>query len=255
MYLPEGKKARRQRAIVSELGLSPTVRTSDLARRLGVSAETVRRDIEELTQQGLVSRTYGGAAGRQLGLQPAYQEREALAVKERDAIAAKAIGLVKAGDVLMIDSGSTTARFAHALARAAIRVTVITNCFAVAQALAMNDARVIFCPGDVSGREGGVYGSETCAFLEGFYADVTFIGASGLTVDGPTDVETGATWVKRAMIERAERQVLLLDSSKFGRRHLELVCPLDGLSDIVTDRKPDGALGDRIAAGATALHV
>jgi DeoR/GlpR family transcriptional regulator of sugar metabolism len=256
MQLPEGKKVRRQRAIISELGLSPTVRTSDLARRLGVSSETVRRDIEELTQQGLVSRTYGGAAGRQLGLQPAYHERETLAVAERDAIATQAVDLVQPGDVLMVDSGSTTARFAHALARAARRVTVLTNCFAVAQALAPSESvRIIFCPGDVSGREGGVYGSETCGFLKGFYADITFIGASGLTVDGPTDVETDATWIKRSMIERAERRVLLLDSSKFNRRHLELVCPLADLTDIVTDRAPDGALGERIATGPTRLHA
>src|SRR5262245_9190889 len=112
--LSEGKKAARQRLIMTELGLTTAVRTSELARRLGVSPETVRRDIEELTQRGLVSRTYGGAAGRQLGLQPEFDHRRSLAVEERDAIARKAVQLVNTGDVLMIDSGSTTARFAHA---------------------------------------------------------------------------------------------------------------------------------------------
>src|SRR5688572_12665921 len=116
MALAEGKKAARRRLIMTELGLTPAVRTSDLARRLGVSPETVRRDIEELTQRGLVSRTYGGAAGRQLGLQPEFEHRSGLAVAERDAIARVAVTLVKPGDVVMIDSGSTTARFAHALA-------------------------------------------------------------------------------------------------------------------------------------------
>lgn len=256
MSFPEGKKAARQRLIVAELGLSPAVRTSDLARRLGVSAETVRRDIEELTQRGLVSRTYGGAAGRQLGLQPVFQDRDTLAVEEREAIARAAVRLVRPGDVLMIDSGSTTARFAHVLAEAAERVTVITNCFAVANALVgQSRVRVLFCPGDFLAHERGVYGSETCAFLQRFNADIAFIGASGLTLEGPNDVETQACWVKRTMMERAERKVLLLDGAKFNRRHLELVCPMGELSDIVTDRAPDPALIDRIEASNVSLHL
>jgi DeoR/GlpR family transcriptional regulator of sugar metabolism len=254
--LSEGKKVTRQRLIVAELGMTPAVRTSDLARRLGVSAETVRRDIEELTHRGLVSRTYGGAAGRQLGLQPKFQDRDTLAVEERDAIARAGLALVKPGDVLMIDSGSTTARFAHALAQVAERITVITNCFAVANALVQqNNVRVVFCPGDFSSRERGVYGSETCAFLQRFYADIAFIGASGLTIEGPTDVETQACWIKRTMLERAERGVLLLDAAKFNRRHLELVCPLDALSDIVTDLAPSGALASKLQAANITLHV
>jgi DeoR/GlpR family transcriptional regulator of sugar metabolism len=254
--LSEGKKVTRQRLIIAELGLSPTVRTSVLARRLGVSAETVRRDIEELTQRGLVSRTYGGAAGRQLGLQPEFRDRDTVAVEERDAIARAAVGLVKPGDVLMIDSGSTTARFAHALSRSAKRATVITNCFAVANALvSQNNVRVLFCPGDFSARERGVYGSETCAFLQRFHADIAFIGASGLTSEGPTEVETQASWVKRTMLDRAERGVLLLNATKFNRRHFETVCPLEALSDIVTDRYPDGALANSLAGGGVAVHV
>lgn len=256
MPLPEGKKATRQRFIIAELGMSPAVRTSVLAQRLGVSTETVRRDIEELTRLGLVSRTYGGAAGRQLGLQPEFQDRNTLAVEERDAIARAAVELVKPGDVLMIDSGSTTARFAHALALAAKRITVITNCFAVANALVQqSEVRVLFCPGEFSARERGVYGSETCSFLQRFYADVAFIGASGLTVEGPTDVETQACWVKRSMLERAERGVLLLDATKFNRRHFEIVCPLDTLSELVTDSYPDGALASSLSAAQVAIHV
>ncbi|HEU6442351.1 MAG TPA: hypothetical protein VFF38_08310, partial [Microvirga sp.] len=78
---------------------------------------------------------------------------------------------------------------------------------------------------------------------------------SGLTLEGPNDVETQACWVKRTMIERAERKVLLLDGSKFNRRHLELVCPMAELSDIVTDRLPDPALVARIEAGNVSLHL
>lgn len=256
MTLYEGKKAARQRLIMTELGLTTAVRTSELARRLGVSPETVRRDIEELTKRGLVSRTYGGAAGRQLGLQPEFDDRSSLAVEERDAIAREAVRLVKPGDVLMIDSGSTTARFAHALAGAVDRITVITNCFAVANALVQQrGVRVLFCPGDFSPRERGVYGLETVGFLQRFNADVTFIGASGLMPGGPTDVETEACWVKRTMLAQAQRGVLLLDSSKFNRRHLERVCDMQALSDLVTDQQPSGELAESLSLNGVAVHI
>ena len=256
MSFSEGKKATRQRVIMTELALSPSVRTSELAMQLGVSAETVRRDIEELTRRGLVSRTYGGATGLQLGLQPGFQDRDATAVQERDAIARMAVQMVKPGDVLMIDSGSTTAHFARALAYSVDRLTVITNGLAVAQALAsQKKIRVVFCPGEFSAHEGGVYGPETCAFLGRFNADIAFIGASGLTLEGPNDVESDACWVKRRMLDRAERRALLVTSNKFNRRHLELVCPLENLSDIVTEAPPIKGLADALRSSKVSLHV
>jgi DeoR/GlpR family transcriptional regulator of sugar metabolism len=100
-----------------------------------------------------------------------------------------------------------------------------------------------------------VYGPETVDFLGRFYADFAFIGASGLAADGPTDVETQACWVKRSMLARAERRVLLADSSKFDRKHLEVVCSWAELSDLVTDRMPEGELERRVAAGKVSLHV
>jgi DeoR/GlpR family transcriptional regulator of sugar metabolism len=250
------KKQQRHQRIIAALAAGPTVRISTLADEFGVSTETVRRDIDELTQRGLVDRTYGGAAARHIGFQPAFGEREALAVEERSRIGRAAASLVKPGDVLMIDSGSTTTQFARALAAEARGVTVITNSQGVANALVdIEGARVVFCPGDFSGRERGVYGSETVAFLNRFYADAAFIGASGLTADGPTDVVSQACWVKRSMVDRASRTVLLVDAGKFGQKHLEIVCPLSRLAGLVTDRAPTGPLAQAVAAAGIELTV
>lgn len=249
-------KAYRHRQIIAELAASPTVRISELAGAFGVSAETVRRDIDELTRRGLVDRTYGGASTRHIGFQPAFGERDRLAVAERAAIARSAARLVKPGDVVMIDSGSTTTQFARALAAQGSAITVITNSFGVATALVDVAAiRVVLCPGDFSARERGVYGPETIAFLERFYADLAVIGASGLVAEGPTDVESKACWVKRTMIARAPRRALLVDASKFGRRHLELVCPIRELTDLVTDRAPAAGIGKALRAAGTAIHL
>ena len=234
---------------MAELANSPTVRISELAERFGVATETVRRDIEELSQRGVIDRTYGGAATRYIGLQPAVNERDRHAVAERGRIGRAAAALVKPGDVLMIDSGSTTTQFARALAATLSGpITVLTNSLAVAMTLVeLPEARVIVCPGDLNGRERGNYGADTVSFVGRYYADIAFIGASGLTVDGPTDVESRACSVKRAMVDRARRTILLVDSSKFDQKHLEVVCPLSRISDLITDASPKGPLAQAIA--------
>jgi len=100
-----------------------------------------------------------------------------------------------------------------------------------------------------------LYGPDTVAFISRYYADLAFIGASGLTVDGPTDVESRACSIKRAMVERARRTVLLVDSTKFDQKHLEVVCPLAQISDIVTDASPKRALAEAIKKVGTTLKI
>lgn len=254
--LPTGKRAARQRLIVADLEVNPAVRTSALARRLGVSSETVRRDIEELTRLGLVDRTYGGATGRRLSSQPVFDDRDALAVEERRRIAEAAVSFIQDGDVLMIDSGSTTARFAQALGQSGKRVSIITNSMVVANTIgAQPNVKVLLCPGEFSARERGVYGVQTLEFLKNYYADFAIIGASGLVDAGPTDVEPPAAWVKRTMLARAERRVLLLDSSKFGKRCFELVCPLEEITDLVTEQPPSGTLKERLGAAGVSVRL
>jgi DeoR/GlpR family transcriptional regulator of sugar metabolism len=248
------KKPVRQAQILAELVAGPTVRISHLADAFGVSTETVRRDIDELTKKGLVDRTYGGAV-RPIGRQPDVGARERIAVAERARIGRAAAALVAPGDVLMVDSGSTTAQFARVLAATGRAVTVITNSLGVAGELAGSAARVVLCPGDLSGGERGVYGPETTAFLARFHADIAVIGASGLTVEGPTEVESRASWVKRTMLDRVRRRVLLVDAAKFDQAHLEVVCPLDRLTDLVADRAPGGALERALAAAGTRLSL
>jgi DeoR/GlpR family transcriptional regulator of sugar metabolism len=155
----------------------------------------------------------------------------------------------------MVDSGSTTAQFARGLAATGSAVTVITNSLGVASELAGSAARVILCPGDLSGSERGVYGAETTAFLNRFHADIAVIGASGVTAEGPTEVESRASWVKRTMLDRARRRVLLVDATKFGQAHLEVVCPLHRITDLISDRAPTGALERALAAAGARLSL
>ncbi len=249
-------KQERHRRIIAELRANPTVRISTLAEEFRVSTETVRRDIDELSGRGLVNRTYGGAAATSMGREPAVHERGSAMVEERERIARCAAALIEPDEVLMVDSGSTTTHFARRLAVEGTTATVITNSLGVATALGASEAaRVILCPGTYSGREHGVYGPEVTDFLERYHANRAIIGAGGLTAKEVMDVDSAATWVKRKMIERAERRMLLIDHGKFDLRLLEVVCPLGHVDEIVTDARPPAAIANGLKKAGVTLHV
>jgi len=250
------KKAERQERILSELRASPTLRISDLAGDYGVSTETIRRDLDELSERGMLSRTYGGAAVRAFAFEPALSDRYMEFVEERQQIGALAAKAIKPGQVLMIDVGSTTVHFARRISAEQHDLTVITNCFGVATALSTNPTmQVIMCPGRYNAREGSVFGSDAIAFLERFNANIAVFSASGLTREGPNDVNPNAAAIKRAMMARAETNMLLVDHSKYDLLTLENICLLSQIGLIVTDRAPSGHLAKALKRAGVAIEV
>ena len=104
-----------------------TVRIATLAKAFDVTTETVRRDLDELAENGALNRTYGGGASRSLIDEPGIGVRSRTHAAERGRIARAAAQMVDPGDVLMIDSGSTTRLFAQMLAARELRLTVVTD--------------------------------------------------------------------------------------------------------------------------------
>jgi DeoR family glycerol-3-phosphate regulon repressor len=250
-----GPEERRER-ILRDLKLHAAIRVSHLARSLGVTTETIRRDLDALGESGILNRTYGGAALPPSQREPAVHERERIQVDERARIGAQAAALIPSGSVLMIDAGSTTLHFARYLASQAQRLTVITNCLGVATTLAVNGSvRVVLCPGDYLPQEGGVFGTHTVDFIRRFNADIAVIGASGVGAQGVTEALSEGVGVKQAMLDMAKRRVLLVDSGKFDQSHLERVGPLDALTDLVTEQAPRGPLAQAIRGAGIKLHV
>ena len=110
------RKQDRYEQILLELKLRPHLRISELAERFGVSTETVRRDFEALADKGLIDRAHGGASRPQGGQYPTLDERQRAQFRERERIGRFAAGLIRPGETLMIDSGSTTQQMARFLA-------------------------------------------------------------------------------------------------------------------------------------------
>jgi DeoR/GlpR family transcriptional regulator of sugar metabolism len=241
-------KSDRQARIVAELRAIPSMRVMDLAALLDVSTETVRRDLTELSERGLINRTYGGAM-RPVAFEPGLAEREPLMVAERERIAAAAIRLVEHNDILMIGGGATTLHFARRLAVELNHLTIITHAFSVAIALATNPLhKVLMLPGQYDGREGLIHGPDTIDALQRFRANKTFLGASGLTAEGPSDAGVGPGLIYGAMMRRAAQAVILADHSKFDRPSLAVYGAWSSATTLITDSEPAGELGEALAA-------
>lgn len=233
----------RHARILRDLKINPALRVAHLAKAFGVTTETIRRDLDALSAGGRLARTYGGAAAAPGEREPAFHERQHRQVEERSRIGARAASLIKPGEVLMIDSGSTTLHFARHIVSHSRDLTVITNSLAIAATVSVNDTiRVLLCPGDYDPREGGVFGVHTFHFLQQLNADRAVIGASGLSSWGPSDAFSGAAVLKRAMMAQAKRTTLLVDASKYGQRHLEAIHPWNLFHEIVVDSKPPPSL-------------
>jgi len=229
----------RHARILRDLKINPALRVSHLARAFGVTTETIRRDLDTLSADGRLARTYGGAASAPGEREPAFHERQNRMVDERSRIGERAAVLIKPGDTLMIDSGSTTLHFARHLASFSRDLRVITNSPAIAATVAVNGTiTAVLCPGEYDSREGGVFGAHTIEFLQRLRADRAVIGASGLAEGGASEALPAAAVVKRAMMAGAKQRTLLVDASKHNRIYTEMICPLDEFSEIVTDRKP-----------------
>lgn len=249
------RKAQRQSRILTELRTAPALRVQELAELLSVSKETVRRDLAELDDAGLVSRTYGGAM-RPVPYEPGIAEREGLLQDERSRIAERAVDLVGQNDILMIGGGATTLHLARRLAARVDHVTVITHAFSIAAALAANATHKVFMlPGQYDGREGLVQGPDTIEALHRFRANIAFLGASGLTAEGPNDAGLGPGLIYGSMMRRAARTVIVADHSKFDSPSLTVYGSWSDKVTLVTNDAPGGALAAALREARSTVLV
>lgn len=235
-------KAGRQDLILKELRLVPALRASELAQRLGVSHETIRRDLMDLDRRGLLNRTYGGAA-RPFSFEAPVNARRHMHVEDRERIAARMASLIAAKEVVMMGSGATVWHAARAIAAERQDVTVITNDHAVAAAVGANPShRVICLGGRLQPEEGFVYGTQALEAIAGYQANWAIIGASGIDADGAYDIDDQAASVYQAMVLRSARVALLADRSKFESPALARLATWSQIDLLITDARPRGAI-------------
>jgi len=229
----------RQQAMAHLISRRGRLSVVQLSEQFEVTTETVRRDLSTLDRMGLVRRVHGGAvpAGSLTVIESGIGERDQSNTQAKEAIANAAVSLLPPPDsVIVIDAGSTTARFAAALPRDH-RLTVITHAVPVATRLAgLPQIELHLLPGKVRPTTHAAVGAETVAALADLRADVAFIATNGLTVGhGLTTPDSDEAASKRAMIACARKTVVLADSTKLGVETAVRFATLDSLDVLVTD--------------------
>jgi len=228
----------RRRAILDLLSRHGRVLVTELARHFETSQVTIRKDLDGLHAHGMVHRTHGGALPSRHGAleDPTLREKEKLHRQKKLRIAGSAASMVREGQVIILDSGTTTTAIARAL-RSFQNLTIITNAVNIAAELAGTAVEVILTGGTLRKNSFSLVGPIAEETLRRLNADLLFLGVDGFDVHyGLSTPNLLEAKVNRVMVEVAKRTVAVCDSSKFGRRSLSLIVPTSALQEVITDR-------------------
>lgn len=238
-------RPERLERIVQLLNERGGVRTNELAAMLGVSAATVRRDLEELAGRGAIDRTHGGAVVLHGGTakEAPYAEKAQRMQGEKERIAHFAAGLVLDGATIVLDSGTTVLELAKRLTGRP--VTAIALDLPSASALAADAGVEVWTPGGrVRNGLFSLVGPWVEQTLRSLSVDIFFMGADAIDGVGISNSTVEEAEVKRLALAAAKSTVLLADSTKFGRRSFARVCQLQDISALITDHGSRAALAD-----------
>ena len=263
------QRPTRWTALLDMLAGDGRVEIDTAAERLGVSAATVRRDLDELASQQLLVRTRGGAVPTSVSYDLPLRYKLTRRPDEKRSIAAAAAELVIPGSVVGLNGGTTTTEVARALAlRPDLRddssdgsgtpITVVTNALNIAHELAVRpQVRLVVTGGVVRAQSYELTGPLATPVLERLTLDLAFLGVDAISVaDGATTNNESEAAVNELMTQRARTVVVVADSSKLGRRAFARICSIDCVDILVTGATGDGPLiADLRAAGVDVMTV
>lgn len=246
----------RHTDIVGRLRRDGRVDVAGLAGELNTSEVTVRRDLDLLAQAGVLRRVHGGAVSLLMrGDELPFAVREVESSEAKTRIGAAAAALLRDGEAVVVDSGTTGLAVARALSGR--RMTVMPLSLPNANALTGSPSTTVLIPGG-SARfgEGSLVGPMTVASLRGLRFDTVVLTCCGFSLDtGVTAHDLQDAAVKRAAVDSSNRVVLVAEGAKFARTALAVVCAFDRVDVVVTDANaPDDALGRLRAAGVQVVQ-
>ena len=237
---------QRLKRILYELEKNKKLEVEDVMTMLSVSPATVRRDFNYLVDNYTINKTWGGIA-----LSPAndnivdtmipLQERKGINREAKKAIAERAAALIKDGDTVFIDGGTTTLEMVPHLADKKIKI--ITNSILIAQQLDSTNTKVILevilTGGILYPQSGLLVGPHSVDFIRSFNANWAFLSAGGISESEATNSNILVVETEKAMINQSEKVVILADSNKIGKKDLVRICDLDEVDFLITERNED----------------
>jgi DeoR/GlpR family transcriptional regulator of sugar metabolism len=222
------------------------ISVSDLAGKLQVSEMTIRRDLDWLESRSILTRIRGGAMPYQSDSEKPFDDRLKEYNPQKQSIGWAAAQLIKDGDRIILDAGTTTQQVARHLA-SRVNLTVITNNIPISTDLAScPNIETILLGGHLKHQEMCTVGPMVKQALSMLSVDKLFLSGAGFSIrQGVTDPDMREVEVKQAMIQAANEVILIADSSKFGLAQLVKICPIRAVQRIVTD---DAISPDAVAA-------
>ena len=210
-----------------------TVRVEDLARELDVSLMTVRRDLEKLKNEGILERCHGGAI---LKKEISYKEKRTLQIDEKINIAQRCAKMVRKGDTVFLDAGTTTYEIAKLICDIP-SIAIVTNDIEIARLLLDTNVRLILCGGTVQKSTCSMVGDFAIHMMENMRTEIAFVGAASIDDDFNVLTPTSNKAVfKRTVCKYTNRAYLAVDSTKFGKQALLKVNHLSDYNGVITDR-------------------
>jgi DeoR family glycerol-3-phosphate regulon repressor len=233
---PAGARRAALHRLIAERGF---VSVADVAREIGISDMTVRRDLEALERDGLIQRSHGGAVPAPpttvIPTEPSYAARRDLNREAKLRIAAAAAAMVMPEEAIGLDVGSTVACLAAELA-GRDSIEIVTNSLQTVLAMPQPVLPEVFLLGGrLRPREGSLCGGITRQQLSGHWMDRVFIGVAGIDAHGLYDYSPEEAEIKSVFMQQAKTVAVLCDSSKFGRRSFVRVCDFEAIGSIITD--------------------
>jgi DeoR family glycerol-3-phosphate regulon repressor len=246
----------RHRLIIEWVRQRGYVSNDELARKFGVTVQTVRRDVNFLSARGEICRHHGGAGLASSIENIDYSQRRTISAKEKVAIARLTASHIPNHSSLFINIGTTTEMLAQALLMHQ-GLRVITNNLNVALTLSRNNSfTVMVTGGTVRNRDGGIVGQSACEMISEFSVDYGIIGISGINESGALlDFDYDEVRAARAIMDNSRQTFLLADHTKFSRHPMVRLGSLSEISALFTDRAPPAAAAELMATHGVGLHI
>src|SRR6201981_3791243 len=208
----------RRKQILNILEESGTLDVNELADRFGVSVVTIRKDLDDLGAEGLLTRTFGGAVfSHRSRFNISFLQRAQEFRQEKLAIAAAAFEYIRDGDTIILDAGTTTLALAQLLKQHVKSAFIITCSVPVALEVSSAGYDILLLGGMIRNKSLALLGRETLWMLDRYRADKAFLGSSGFTIEkGHTTPNPDDAQIKEAIMRVSLEKYVLVDSSKFG---------------------------------------
>jgi DeoR family transcriptional regulator of aga operon len=250
------RQEERFSLILERLSNKGSVGVVEIATELGVSAASVRRDLQYLEEQHLLSRTHGGAVAQNLTYELPMQYRSGRHKDAKRRIALVAAERVAGGVLTLgLTGGTTTTEVARALLERT-DLTVITNALNIASDLALRpNLKLIVTGGCARSESYELVGPLAEASLLGLNLDLAIVGVDGISPAGITTYDEVEAHTNRALIDRARRVVVVADGSKVGRLAFAQICPLAMVGELITDPSADGKELDKLREAGVAITI